>query len=124
MKNISNNAKLSLYHLRHHHDYACGLGFHWRGGILERDGGNMLKPQLAYGLLYKNRGKILMKMMACGCAAHHIYFFNFANSAYALLKIEKKKLVTFLAPQLGAYARNIVLPLGTQILTCALEATR
>ena len=41
MKNISNNAKLSLYHLRHRCGCACGLGFHRGGGILEKDGENV-----------------------------------------------------------------------------------
>ena len=41
MKNISNNKKLSLYHLWRRRGCACGLGFHQRGGILAKDGENV-----------------------------------------------------------------------------------
>ena len=36
MKNISNNAKLSLDHIRRGRGRACDLGFHWQGGISAR----------------------------------------------------------------------------------------
>ena len=52
MKNISNNAKLSLDHIRRRRGCACDHGFCRQGGILARDGENVgfFNPRARYSV--------------------------------------------------------------------------